>query len=342
MNTEWQNFLISKKAVFEDGKTVHYGNMGEEIHQSSTGHIMTDLSHTGLISAQGNDASSFLQGQLTNDINQVTLSNAQLSAYCSPKGRVLALLLIYKQNQNRYLQVSEELIEPTLKRLKMFIMRSKVTLEDCTDQFIKLGLSGADCEQKIKKIFTDIPTTEYATSQHDQLTIIRLPGIHPRFELIGNNLKEMKKIWSTLSQEFIPAGYSAWDLTNIQAGIPTLYSTTSDKFIPQMINLDELNAINFKKGCYVGQEVIARVKYLGKVKRRMYQASIESTFTPQAGDMIYSKSHDTTIGTVVSAQPENEKKQALLISVKEEFTENGNIYLENSQKKWPLKLVTKN
>ncbi len=339
MNIEWQDFLVSKKAVFENGKTVHFSHINEGLQQSHSGHIIADLSHTGLILAKGNDTSDFLQGQFTNDINQVTENHAQLSAYCSPKGRALALFLIYKQNQETYLQVSEELIEPTLKRLKMFVMRSKVTLEDYTHKFIRLGLSGSNSEQKLTKLFSDIPTEDYSTLQLPQITIIRLPGMHPRFELIGSDVSEMKNIWSTLSQEFTPVGYPAWELTNIHAGIPTLYSTTADKFVPQMINLDRLNAINFKKGCYVGQEVIARVKYLGKVKRRMHQASIESTFTPKSGDTVYCSDNDTTIGLVVSAQPESEKKQGLLISIKENFVGSSNIYLKNNQEKIPVKLT---
>ncbi len=340
MNIEWQDFLASKEAIIENGKIVHFGNASEELQQSNTGHIIADLSHTGLISAQGDDVSTFLQGQFTNDINQVTENRAQLSTYCSPKGRALALFLIYKQQKKTCLQVSEELIEPTLKRLKMFIMRSKVTLEDCTNQYIRLGLSGSESEQKLIKLFSSIPTEEYGTSQHAQLTIVRLPGVSPRFELISSDVAEMKNIWSILSKEFTPAGYSAWELTNIHAGIPTLDSTTTDKFVPQMINLDELNAINFKKGCYVGQEVIARVKYLGKVKRRMYPATIESTVTPQAGDAVYDINNDTTIGLIVSAQPESNKKQALLVSIKEEFVKSNNVYLESNQDKTPIKLVS--
>ncbi|MCF6234829.1 MAG: folate-binding protein [Gammaproteobacteria bacterium] len=341
MNIEWQNFLASKEAVIENEKIVYFGNINKELRQSNNGHIMANLSHIGLISAGGDDALNFLQGQLTNDINQVTDNNAQLSAYCSPKGRALALFLIYKQNQSIYLQVSEELIEPTLKRLKMFVMRSKVTLEDCTDQFIRFGLSGSNSEQKLIKLFSNIPTEDYSALQLPKITIIRLPGVHPRFELIGSNVSEMKIIWSTLSQEFTPVGYSAWELTNIQAGIPTLSAATADKFVPQMINLDELNAINFKKGCYVGQEVIARVKYLGKVKRRIHQASIESTFTPQAGDTVYCGDNEAIIGLVVSAQPTSEKKQALLISIKEDFLENNHIYLESNQEKTLVKLISK-
>ncbi len=329
MNIEWQDFLASKEAIFEGGEKTYFDN---------TDHIMTDLSHTGLISAHGDDASSFLQGQLTNDINQVTEDNAQLSAFCSPKGRALALFLIYKQEQTTYLQLSEELIEATLKRLKMFVMRSKVTLKNCTGEWIRLGISGPDSAQKLTKLFSDIPLETYGISKTSQLTIIRLPGVHPRFELIGKNLDEMKNIWSTLSQYFTPAGYSAWELANIHAGIPALYPATADKFVPQMINLDELNAINFKKGCYVGQEVIARVKYLGKVKRRMHPATIESTATHQAGDAIYCGNNDTAIGLIVAAQPENEKKQALLISIKEDFIESNNIYLNSDQEKIPIKL----
>ncbi len=331
MNIEWQNFLVSKGAVFEDGRLLRFNGTN---HNRPTDDIITCLAHTGLILAQGDDLQQFLQGQLSNDIRQVSEDKAQLSAYCSPKGRVLALFLIYRHNQNLYIQTNKELLEPTIKRLRMFIMRSKVTLSDCSHDFIRLAVSTAKGEPILSKLFKgNIPKDEYGTSHPSPNTaMIRLPGTTSRFELIISDVKEAIDIWTALDKNFTPVGYSQWELTNIEAGIPEIYPATVDKFVPQTINLDKLGAINFKKGCYVGQEVIARVKYLGRVKRHMYAATVESSLTPKAGDTLYSDDHETAIGLVVSAQQESNGRQSLLVSIKEDAAKGG-IYLENEPEK---------
>ena len=124
MKQDWIEFLINNGAEFEDCVLQHFGNPVRELRLASNGDILTDLSHTGLIAIRGDDAEAFLQGQFTNDIRKVDDGHAQISGYCSPKGRLLANFLIFKRYDSYFLRLPKPLIDETMKRLKMFVLMS--------------------------------------------------------------------------------------------------------------------------------------------------------------------------------------------------------------------------
>jgi len=306
MKAQWLDFLKDAGAEIENHKVVSFGNLQREQRMIHTGLVMYDLSHHGLISIEGEDATDFLQGQLTNDVRDVSLQHCQLSAYCTHKGRMLANFRLFKRDESYYIRLPQALLEPILKRISMFILMAKVVMKDSTDALVKMGVSGPKADQQLADLITELPKETDDVTQTDGFTIIKCPGSLPRYEIYGE-LEAMKKLWGQLDVNAAPAGADAWESLEILAGIPTITPETSEAFIPQMTNMQVINGVNFQKGCYTGQEVVARMQYLGKVKRRMFLVQIATSDEVKAGDKLYSKDSKSGQGTgqIVNAQPDS-------------------------------------
>ncbi|MBA3695678.1 MAG: folate-binding protein YgfZ, partial [Methylotenera sp.] len=260
---EWHQFLQNtSNAVIVDHKVMHFGDPAGELNATSKETVICDLSHLGLLEVEGADAVSFLQGQVTNDINLLKDNSGHYTGYCNPKGRLLALFLAFSHSAHIYLQMPKELIEPIVKRLRMYVMRSKVVITDVSETVIKLGLSGSNAAELLGKLFPTIPTQDYELVNSEKGALIQMPGAIPRYEIFTDP-SEATVIWNALKQHAKPVGTASWEWLEINAGIPDITLKTQEEFVPQMLNLDALNAINYKKGCYTGQEIVARTHYLG-------------------------------------------------------------------------------
>ena len=306
MKPDWKNFLTAAGAVFNaDGATVlNFGNPAHERSVATTGNILCDLSHLGLIAAHGADTQTFLQSQFTNDARDVNATRSQLSGYCSAKGRLLALFRIFQRGDVTYLQFPQELLEPTLKRLRMFVMRAKVTLDDASGNMVRIGFAGPQAEQHLSDALGRLPQAVNEVVGANDITVLRLPGVSPRFELVGE-LPSIQAIWEQLAAHATAAGASVWSWLDILAGVPEVFISSVEEFVPQMVNLTALGGVNFKKGCYPGQEIVARMQYLGTLKRRMYLAHIAVDSPPAPRTPLYEAGTDGTqsIGAIVHAQP---------------------------------------
>lgn len=233
------------------------------------------LDHLGLIEVRGTDAESFLQGQLSNDVKQLSLSRAQLSSYNSPKGRMLAVLHLFRNADSIFLELHRGVLDATLKRLRMFVLRSKVTLDDAATRYSTIGLAGADAAAQLDALRLPQPAAVMDLAWTNDVAVIRRQGDLPRFTLTG----PAPRIAELLGQ-VTNADVTAWKLLELESGIPTIYPETSDHFVPQMCNLDTLRGISFNKGCYTGQEIVARVHYRGAIKRRMGQVRLDQPPPP--------------------------------------------------------------
>lgn len=307
MKQDWNNFLAHSGAEYKDGILISFGNPVRELKLASNGDILTDLSFTGLIAIRGDDAEQFLQGQFTNDIRNVDDKQTQLSGYCSPKGRLLSNFLIFRHQDSYFLRLPKALIEETVKRLKMFVLMSKVIIEDISESQIHIGYSGPNAEKELSDQLGDVPTEHFSSCHKDELTIIRLPGKNPRFEILGP-MEKIIELWEALDVRGTPVGPEVWSWLSIQNGLPLITPPTVDTFVPQMINMQLINGVSFKKGCYTGQEIVARMQYLGKLKRRMYLAHVDCMERPNEGDSLFSASSRSGQGTGkivnVSASPD--------------------------------------
>ncbi|HIO91630.1 MAG TPA: folate-binding protein [Leucothrix mucor] len=302
MKPAWKEFLIDNGAEFTGDKLISFGNPSRERRIPPQGSVLADLSDRGIIEINGEDAETFLQNQFTNDIRRVTETTHQLSAWCSPKGRVIANFRLFKRANNYYLTLPTDLVAPILKKLRMYVMMSKVTLEDVSGSLIHFGYAGEYAEKDLINIIGKelVPITTNQTVQYGNLSILRLSGTVPRFEIFGE-LNDAKSLWKHCNVRAAPVSSNGWDYLNIAAGLPVINKTSSEAWIPQMLNLQVIDGVDFEKGCYPGQEIVARLKYLGKNKRRMYRLEINSDELPQIGQKIYAEGFtDSEAGKILT------------------------------------------
>ncbi|MCK4705356.1 MAG: folate-binding protein, partial [Gammaproteobacteria bacterium] len=227
MKIEWQDFLKDAGAEFLNEKVESFGNPSQERQIIHSGNTFCDLSHYGLIAAYGEDTVNFLQGQFTNDVALVTETHSQLSSYCTPKGRMLANFRIFKRGETLYLLLPQPLLEPVLNRLRMFVMRSKVTLEDASDALMRFGFNGPDTEEQLQAITGTNPVNVNDCVQIEGYSIVRTHGTNPRFEIYGQ-LDDITKLWQSLDVDATAVGSHIWELLNIQAGIPVIVADTCE------------------------------------------------------------------------------------------------------------------
>ena len=332
MKSEWKEFLQNAGAEFDNDCVATFGNPERERRIAHTGDLFCDLSHFGIIAAYGEDAAEFLQSQFTNDINQVDEAHSQLSALCSPKGRMLCNFRIFLRDQTYYLVLPYELLEAALSRLRMFVLRSRVTLEDASDALMGIGASGNKMIEQLCDIAGTLPENIDDAIEYDGYTIIRVAGVVPRFEIYGL-LEAMKKLWQALDVHATPVGADVWELLNIQAGMPVITAATIDAFVPQMANMQLINGVSFTKGCYPGQEIVARMHYLGKLKRRMYRVGFAAHDIPEAGTRLVTdtSSESQDIGTLLSVQQNPDGNYDALAVIQTGDAENSTLKLGDAK-----------
>ena len=298
MTTQWHTFLAQQSARIDGDHVVDFGDAAAELQAAANADVLCDLSHLALLEIQGADAVTFLQGQVTNDVKLLDGTTSHYAGYCNPKGRMLAMFFAFAHLDHLHLQFPKTLAEPIMKRLKMYVMRSKVTIQDVSDSIIRFGIAGPGSEAALAKVFSKVPQQPHELVTLDNGVVIRLPGPVPRFQIYSND-EHAAAIWQALAQSHKPAGKAVWDWLEIQAGIPDVLPGTQEEFVPQMLNLDALGGINFKKGCYTGQEIVARTHYLGKVKRRTQIAHIAASEQPLAGEDILVAGSSEIAGKIV-------------------------------------------
>jgi folate-binding protein YgfZ len=282
MQSNWKDFLSAQGATLTDEVICDFGNPAAELTATSQGTVLADLSQVGTLRVSGEDAQSFLQNLLSNDIREVSSSQAQFSSFNSAKGRMLANFLISREGEDYLLQLPASLTEAMRKKLSMYVLRAKVKITDISENLIVLGLSGTDSQKILNNQGIILPESTLGKSQTPTGSLIKFS--ETRFQL-NVNPEQAESLWLSLSAQATPAGNACWDWLNIRAGLPVILPETQEQFVPQMANFDLIGGINFKKGCYPGQEIVARMHYLGKLKRRMYLAHLDST--AKAGDELY-------------------------------------------------------
>ncbi len=323
MNPDWRAFLTARGASGD--ADAHEPAPGAPADADCTRY---DLSHLGLIAVRGEDAVTFLQGQLTNDVRAVSDTHSQLSGHCSPKGRMLALFRVLRLGDAIVLQLPRERVADTLKRLRLFVMRARVTLEDESDGPIRIGIAGSGAVGALAALGLALPDSDNDLAVTGQVAVLRLPAPLPRFELIGP-FERLAPLWDALAPDSVRGDADAWALLDIRAGIPNVYNATVETFVPQMVNMQLIDGVNFNKGCYVGQEVVARMRYLGTLKRRMYLAEVESPTPPQPGDELHAagSTSEQGAGRVVDARPLGGGRYALLAVAEIAAAEAGDVRL---------------
>jgi hypothetical protein len=301
-NGLWQTFIQSQGAVRVAGHVQHFGNALMERRAAAHENILVERTDFTLIRARGEEALEFLNAQLSNDIQLVDASRSQIASWCSPKGRMLVILRIFRRGEDYFLHFPAGLRETVLKRLRMYVLRAKVTFEHADSELRVFGLSGPNAENMLRESAGFAPSNVDGSETRGEITVIRVAGPLPRFEIIAPPTVATG-LWEKLKRSAIPVGPPLWAWLDIMAGMPRVLPETSEAFVPQMANLEVIGGVNFKKGCYPGQEIVARMQYLGNLKQRMYRAHVDGDIAPRPGESIYAPNFPgQSAGTVVDAQ----------------------------------------
>ncbi len=329
LNEIWQAHLQTQGAMMDGNGVEHFGDAANELKTTASGNVLCDLSHLGLLEISGADAVTFLQGQVTNDIKLLTGNNAHYTGYCNPKGRLLALFLAFAHANHLHLQLPAPLVESIVKRLRMYVLRSKVEIKDVSSEIVRFGIDGPEAASLLASSLGKMPSEDFELLTLENCTVLKLPAVanHSRFEVFASTENAIT-LWNMLVKSCLPVGKTCWDWLEIQAGIPEIYPATQEQFVPQMLNLDALNAINYKKGCYTGQEIVARTHYLGTVKRRTFLARIADQNKPVAGDKLLD-AQGNQAGQIVRISPDLEGGFLLLAELRLEAQASGKICWEN-------------
>jgi folate-binding protein YgfZ len=301
MNQDWQNFLTTQGAQLQDGVVQDFGDAAAERAATRDATVLCDLSQFGVLKVHGEEAQGFLHNLFSSDVNALTPQKAEYSSFNTAKGRALATFLIWRSGTEFFLQLPQSLLVPMQKKLSMYVLRAKVKIENASDGIVCLGFSGAGVAALLQQHFPALPQAPLDVVPHAGASLIRLG--EDRFQIVTTP-QHATALWQKLGTGARPVGSPCWDWLDIRAGIPWILPQTQEAFVPQMVNLDLTGAVNFKKGCYPGQEVVARMHYLGKPKRRMYLAHVFAESAPQPGDELFSMELEGQgCGQVVNSAP---------------------------------------
>ena len=285
------------------------------------------LTHFGLLQFTGTDAAAFLQGQLSCDVNALQPGHAVYGSYNTPKGRMLASFLLWRDETGFTMQLPRSVCEATRKRLSMYVLRSKVTVRDASDDYVLLGAAGTDAMPVLASLITAAPAAALAMAAGPGARLLRLD---PARVLIVVDHERGHALTEALTAALHPLSTGLWDWTNIRAGIPYITQATQDQFVPQMANLDLINGVSFTKGCYPGQEIVARMHYLGKLKQRMYLAAAPDDELPQPGDKLYGPdTGEQATGMIVNAARGPDGRPAALAVMHIESFKRGEVHLKD-------------
>ena len=258
---DWNNIVsLGAGAPLSD-----FGDPQREFAAARTRAVVTPVRRFDLLRIHKGEAKAFLQGQLTCDLEQVTAEQAQFGGYCTPKGRLLANFILMSASQGYLMYLPADLANATADRLRKFILRSQVKIEREYGLGI-LGLGGPGALDLLQREVAEVPVARLAMACNDGERVVRLPG--EQFLIVAASA-DMPTLWAKLTKHATPVGANCWSWLQIQARVPWITAATLDQFLPQMIGLDAVGGVSFDKGCYTGQEIVARSRYLGEVKRSL-------------------------------------------------------------------------
>jgi len=279
------------------------------------------LSHEGILAVRGPDASKFLQGQLTCNLNYLSDTQSSLGARCTQKGRMQSSFRILLQGDGVLLAMAHELLEPQLADLKKYAVFSKAKLSDESAQWVRFGLGDADAT--LLSLGLALPEEAGNLVRNNDLIAVRVsPG---RAELWAP-AAQADTLRGQLAAQLPEGDLNHWLLGQVRAGIGQVMPATRELFIPQMLNLQAIGGVSFKKGCYTGQEIVARMQYLGKLKRRLYRLCLPAGDLPEPGTPLFSPTHGSAIGEVVIAARDAQQIELLAV-LQAEAAEGGDIHL---------------
>lgn len=314
----WFSFLEARGATLLEGdrpQVVSFRETPTQYPQLASQTLLFSLDDKGVIGCSGQDTDKLLQGQLTCDMRQLSEQQALKGALCTVQGRMVSDFHLCRLPDGDVLLITHEgLVLPTLDTLKKFAVFYKTTLSDRRTDYRVFGLAGPDIDTLAQRLTGQTtPSTSCSCLQGNGISLLKLA---PQRWLVVVPNDCAQAIWQQLCEDATPAGLPLWRLLLIGDGEGEVQPETTETFIPQMLNFQHTGAVNFKKGCYTGQEIVARMQYLGKLKRRMYRLAVSSP-APSPGTPVYLSSN-RECGTVVLSAPASPSQWQLLAVLTEE------------------------
>jgi folate-binding protein YgfZ len=276
-----------------------------------------ELRSSGVVAVTGEDAVKFLHSQLTSDVSGVEVNRAQFSGYCSPKGRLYAVFLLARREADVLLQITGAPATAMVQRLSKYVLRSRVRVSNATDRFSLFGIVGNEACTAL-----GAPERVHDAAGASGALLIRLDDDRA---LVLADL-DQAPTWRERLQQFAKADEHLWNLSEIRAGVPAISPALEEEYVPQMVNLDLLGGVSYSKGCYPGQEIVARTHYLGRLKQRMHRIQVHTDATLNPGDRLFSAHFgQQASGSVVRAETTNSFTQEALAVLQIESARSGDL-----------------
>jgi folate-binding protein YgfZ len=273
MLAAWQPLLDAMGARLVDG-SAHFPGAPADMESLAQGSLLVPLPDYRLLALAGPDGAGFLQGQLTCDVNAVTETLSSPAAHCTPKGRMLTSFQLARRGAALFwLRLRADLADGTARQLGKYLVFSKAKLRPLDEQLV-VGLYGAQAAAALREAYGTLPSGRYGTANLDDGLLLQLDDAGLQFECWLPPERALA-LWQQCRGRFAPAGGDFWRWLRIRAGRAELCAATAEQFIPQMLNYHLLGAVSFSKGCYTGQEIVARAHYRGQVKRHLLRAEID-------------------------------------------------------------------
>ncbi len=329
MNKHWQEKLESLGAKVDAAHNVSFQGEPAALEQSlatatdlsQSRPTLVELSRLGVVDIVGPDARQFFQDQVCNDLTTLSDNNVQMNGYCSPKGRLLSLFTVYAHNDGFRLILPADVIPAFVKRLQMFVLRAEVTI-NVNEELICSGLMLGD-ENTLGlddvAVLPELPSVVMGLAEHQGTQVIRChdanadsdgQGLLRRY-LVVATADTLFSLWQ--SEHVARAGYALWRWGDIKAGMPSVFAESTDQFIPQMLNMQLIDGLSFKKGCYPGQEIVARMQYLGKLKKHMKHVRAPGVKRAPSPGEVLSTDTNNNAGQVVDAIVDNDGLSMLAV-----------------------------
>jgi len=290
MNDDWHAFLAQQGADLRDGLVTDFGDPQGEADAAAEAGIVTDLSRFDVLTFSGGDCINFLNNQLTSNINELGVGEHQISSWCNVKGRVIASFLLFRGADHFHLLLERDMAPTLMKRLQMYVLRADVKIENRSSDLVRLGIRGEAARRQLE--------THTADDAHEILFTRQDPVTRSIVLCTGDTAPGL---WRRLTAEARPAGTHHWARGDIDGGIPWVGGAGTGEFLPQSLNLDLLGGLRYDKGCFPGQEIIARMHFRGKLKQRMFLAAAPTGDAPAVKSRIYTDNGTRHRGMVVNA-----------------------------------------
>lgn len=330
-DSPWTRCLSAQSSTFDPSTfAIEFGDPRAALRIAREGCIAVPLVHLGALLVSGEEAATLLHNLLSNDVRKLAEDRAQHNSFNNPKGRMLANFLIWRGAEGYRLTLSADIAAAIQKKLSMYVLRAKAKVADVSAERALIGLCGK-ADAALQAAGLPHPADPLSVSMCTASTAgtIHVVRLDPQRMIIDAPASIAPAIWDALAGAgAVPTGTLAWQWFDVVAGVPLITATNQDEFVAQMLNFELIGGVDFKKGCYPGQEIVARTQYLGKLKKRMYRAHFDGEAAPPVNADLYSPAFgDQSCGKVVSVAPAPDTGFDLLAVLQITARDSGEVHM---------------